>query len=209
MAVSFVDKTSAVGSSFTIPAGTVAGDIILIFGYRETTTAPSTPTGFSSVFVQSANSNSMRLVKKTAVGGDAGGTFTNASLVIVAVYRGVSTVNIGLAGSTTNASASNTTIAGLGSMTVSDGTSWVVSFGGSLQQTSMSTPATTTLRATQNGTSGMAICIDSNGGVSSYGQKLSANGANAVGAGGSFELCAEASSGSDPTPLRAMMGMGS
>lgn len=206
MAVSFVDQASAAANSVTLPAGLQASDLILIFAFRSTTTAPSLPAGYTNVFSQSANGLSFRLGYKIAAGGDSSGTWTNADFLIAEVYRGAS--GVGGAGSGTNASAANTTIPGVGTFTKTDGTSWVASFGGSLQVVSMSTPATTTLRSTQvDLTLCMGIGIDTNAGVSSYGQKMSTNGVSAAGGGGSVEILATVASATSHN--LTMLGVGS
>lgn len=186
MAISFVGQNSANATSVTLPGGINVGDVIIIFAYRSTTTAPTLPAGYTSIASQSANGNSFRVGYKFAVGGDTSGTWTNATFVMAVVYRGVAA--IGSAGSTTNASASTTTITGIATFRNPAGNSWVVSWAGSLQTTSMSTPAGTSLEATQTAAASMGIMLDSGGGTNSYGQKLSTNGTNAAGAGGSVEL---------------------
>lgn len=206
MAVSFVDQASSTGASVTLPAGLQANDLILIFAFRATTTAPSLPAGYTNVFSQSSNGVSFRLGYKIAAGGDSSGTWTNADLVISHLYRGAS--GVGGAGSGTNASAANTTIPGIGTFTKTDGTSWAASFGGSLQVVSMSTPASTTSRSSQiDLTLCMAIGVDSNAGVSSYGQKMSVNGVSAAGGGGSVEILATVVSSTSHN--LTMLGVGS
>jgi len=187
MAISFIGANGGNPASATIPAGIQAGDYIIVFAYKNSTTAPSLATGYTNISTQSANTNSFRIGYKIAVGNETStGTWTNASTVQVAVYRGVT--GIGAAGSTTNAAATTTTIAGIGTMQADDLSSWVLSFAGSRQTTSMSTPSGTSLRNTQAGTTAMGIIVDTNGGVSSSAQKTSNIGASAAGVGGSVEL---------------------
>lgn len=191
MAVSFVNQSQAGTSSITLPASIQAGDFIILFGYRNTTTAPTLATGFTNIANQSANGNAFRTMYKIAVGTESGTsvTVTNANVIQCAVYRGVS--RVGGAGSTTNASAGTTTISGIGTMQDTSSASWAVSFAGSLQTTSMSTPTGTTLRGTtQTGTTSMALICDTNAGVSSWAQHTSTNGVSAAGGGGSVELVA-------------------
>jgi hypothetical protein len=189
MAVSFVNSAKAGTNSITLPSGIQAGDIIVLFGFRNTTTAPTLPTGYTNISSQSANGISYRSAYKIATGSESGTsvTFTNANVIQCAVYRGAS--RVGNAASTTNASSANTSIAGIGTFVNTDGTSWAVLYGGSAQTTSMSTPSAVTLRGTtQTGTSCMALIGDSNTGVSTWGLRTSANGTNAAGGGGSVEL---------------------
>lgn len=205
MAISFVDHAEAATTSVALPAGLAASDIILIFAFRGVLTAPSLPAGYTNIFSQSANTISFRLGYKIAVGGDTSGTWTNADFIQALVYRGAS--GVGGAGSGTNAAAGTTTIPGIGTFTVTNGTSWAVSFGGSLQIVSMSTPASSTLRSTQTATIDMGIGIDSNTGVSSWGQKLSTNGLSAAGGGGSVELIATAAAATTAESTLLMMGV--
>lgn len=205
MAISFVDHAEAAATSVTLPAGLAASDIILIFAFRGVLTAPSLPAGYTNIFSQSANTISFRCGYKIAVGGDTSGTWTNADFVQALVYRGAS--GVGGAGSNTNAAAASTTIPGIGVFTVTNGTSWAVSFGGSLQIVSMSTPASTTLRSTQTATVDMGIGFDSGAGVSTWGQKTSTNGLTAAGGGGSVELVAAAAAATTVCDTFLMMGV--
>lgn len=205
MAISFVDHAEAATTSVTLPAGLAASDIIVIFAFRGVLTAPSLPAGYTNIFSQSANTISFRCGYKIAAGGDTSGTWTNADFIQALVYRGAS--GVGGAGSSTNAAAASTTIPGIGTFTVTNGTSWAVSFGGSLQTVSMSTPASTTLRSTETATIDMAISFDSNAGVSSWGQHLSTNGISAAGGGGSLELIAATATTASSTPTLLMMGV--
>lgn len=189
MAVSFVNQSQTGSATVTLPTSILAGDVIVLFGFRNTTTSPTLASGYTNVSSQSANGISFRSMYKFAVGTESGTTvtLTNANVVQCAVYRGVS--RVGNATSTTNASSANTSIAGIGTFQDTDGSSWAVSYGGSLQTTSMGTPSATTIRGTtQTGTSCMALIGDSNTGVNSWGLRTSANGTNAAGGGGSLEL---------------------
>lgn len=194
MAISFVNSAQAGTSSVTLPTGIAAGDVILVFGYRNTTTAPSLPTGYTSAFTQSANGNSERCCWKFAVGTESSTslTVTNANVIKVGVYRGVGVV--GGASSSTAAASTSLSVTGIGTMRVTNGTSWAVSMFGSLQTTSATTPASTTIRGTfQTGTTSSAMMVDSNGGVSSWGAHTSTLGASAAAASGSVELVAQTS----------------
>lgn len=187
MAISFVAKASAAAASVALPAGLQANDVIVVFAYRNALTAPTNASGYTSATTQSANTNSFRVSYKIATGSETStGTFTNASLIIVHIYRGAS--GIGGVGSTTTASSTTTNMSGIGTMSVTDGTSWVVSWGGSAQITSMSTPTGLTLRSSQAAASSMGILTDTNGGVSSWTLHTSTNGTAAVNVGGSLEL---------------------
>lgn len=205
MAISFIDHAEAATTSVTLPAGTTVGDIIVIFAFRGVLGQPNLPGGYTNIFSQSANTISFRCGYKIAVGSDTSGTWTNADFIQAVVYRGVS--GVGGAGSNTNAAATTTTVPGIGTFNVTDGTSWAVSFGGSLQIISMSTPASTTLRSTETATLDMGICFDSGAGVSSWGQHTSTNGLSAAGGGGSVELVAATTPVASGNSALLMMGV--
>jgi hypothetical protein len=191
--ISFVNKASAAAASVTLPTGIAAGDLILIFAYRSATTAPSLAAGYTTPATGgtvSANAQSLRVAYKIADGTESGassGTFTNASIVIAEVYRNVGSV--GTTASATNAASTTTNIPTI-TLTKTDGTSWVAAFAGSKQATSQSTPSGTTLRATQVGTTLIAIGADTNGGVTSWAAHTSTAGSSVVGCGASVELVA-------------------
>lgn len=185
MAVSFVGQASAAATSVTLPT-TQTGDLIIIFAFRNTTTAPSLPAGWTNLATQSANGVSFRIGYKYAAASDVSGTWTNANVVEAVVYRGAS---IGGVSSGTNAASTSDAITGVGTMVNADGSSWAVSFSGSLQTTSMSTPGGGTLRGVnQAGTGCMAMVFDSNAGVASWAQHTSTLGASAASGGGSVEI---------------------
>lgn len=189
MAISFVGATSASGTStVALPTGWAAGDLLVIFTYAANTSTPPLATGYTGFSLQSANSNSMRIQYRFATSGETAPTgMTGSHVIICAAYRGVT--GIGGGGSGTNVAGTTVTVPGIGTMARTNSSSWAVSVAGSAQQTSMSTPTGTTVRASQTYSNpAMGILVDSNGGVASWGQHTSTAGASAVGAGGSIEL---------------------
>lgn len=91
-------------TSATLPSHQ-AGDLILAFAFRDgSTTFPTQPSGWTTVAGRAGTSASARTAYKVAAsGGEATGTWTNASTVIFLVYRGVNTtdlVSINAAGDT-------------------------------------------------------------------------------------------------------------
>lgn len=204
MAISLVGSASAAAASVTMPGGILAGDVIIIFAYNgSSNTLPTLPSGYTAISAQSDGTNfvAFRSGFKIAVGSDTSGTWTNATAIAVAVYRGASTV--GGASSSINAGTGSTTdtITGIGTMQVTNGTSWAVSYSGSLQQVSMSTPSGTTLRKSQiDSLNSMLILVDSNAGVSSWGAHTSTLGQASNSLGGSVEIKAATGSGT-PTNL--------
>lgn len=193
MAIAFQAQAQAGAASVTMPAGITAGMYIVIYGYRNTTTAPGLPSGYTNVQNISANSNAARLAYKVADGTESGTTLTmtNANVVRVAVYSGVS--RIGNNGSGTAAASTNPTMFGISTIVAaSRGDSWVVGGFGSRQTTSTATPSSTTLRGTaQSGTTSQAIMFDSNGAtVNSWPARNVAIGASATSAFVQLELLA-------------------
>lgn len=118
---------SATGTnSCTLPSHQ-AGDLILIFAYRDgSATAPSLPAGYWNVTNNGANTNSMRVGYMIAdSSSETSGTWTNATSLIAVVYRGarVGSFSVGGAASTTVNYPARTLLK-------SDNTSWVVGAAG-------------------------------------------------------------------------------
>lgn len=95
MAMSFVGSGSSDGTTVTIPVGHQNGDLLVIFGALMTANSGvSLPAGWSSL-VNTNNSGpniSARLGFKIAgSSAETSGTWTGATGLVVAVYRGVST----------------------------------------------------------------------------------------------------------------------
>lgn len=188
----FVNSAKAGSATVTLPTGIQANDIIILFGYRNATTAPSLPAGFTAPTggTISANANAGRLCYKIASGAESGttATMTNANVIQCVVYR--SFWAVGTVTMATNA-ASTTTGIPASTPQVTDGTSWAVYGCGSKQVASQSTPAGTTLRgATQAGTTSIALVADSNAGGATIPSKSSTAGSAVTGLGWSLELIA-------------------
>lgn len=201
--ISYITEQTATGTSLTYPSGINAGDYILYYGYRTTTTAPSLPSGFTnpSSPTASANGNSERVCYKVAAGTESGTTsptFANATQVTVVVYRNVT--GIGASSVTTHASGSNSNIPAL-TLTGTNGLSWVVGFSGSSQGTSQSTPAGVTKRAElKNSTTSMIDGYDTNGGVSSFSAMTVTLGSAGNSASCAVELLATNTAPNAPAP---------
>lgn len=167
------------------------GDLILVFAHRNTTTAPSLATNFTNIFNGSGNSNAYRAGYKFADGTETGsGTWTNATGVIMVVYRGVS--GIGASSAATKASSTTANIPTL-TLTGANSRSWVVAVAGHLNTTTQGTPlagATNVVNTRNNGSNQAMGLFDTNAGVSSFAATTSSNGAAAVSSGGSIELLA-------------------
>lgn len=87
----FVDSATGTNSA-TIPSHE-AGDLILAFAFRDGSTTISLPEGWDNLYNGENNATYLRVVSKTSDGNETEtGTFTNATSVIVAIYRGASGV---------------------------------------------------------------------------------------------------------------------
>lgn len=151
-----------------------AGDLIVVFAYRDgVTTPPTTPAGFTASTGNFTNSNASRVGYKVAASNaETVGTWTNATSVIAVVYRGQDTVTpIGAVLSRTGQS----TVAGYDALTlqVGDGSSWVAAFAGHRNiDTALETPPAGMLFvAGVVDATDEAAAFDTNGGVSSWTSK--------------------------------------
>lgn len=196
--ISFVGYNSAAATSVSLSGlGLAAGDYIVVFAYRNTTTAPSLITGYTNIANGSGNSNAYRVMYKVATGSETTtGAATNATIVHAGIYRGVA--SIGNSAAATHAASSTLTIP---SMTLNNtlGRSWVVQAGGSIQTTSQGNFSSYTTRGTKVGTTSDSIFGDTNGGVTSYAGNSSANGASATYSYASVELIATNNAPNAPT----------
>lgn len=167
---------SATGTNTTTLPTHKAGDLILLFAYRDgSTTAPTVPSGrnwTTEMTGSGANTNSSVVVAKIATSGsETTGTFTNATSVVAHVYRGTKQTVADAIGATASGGASSTTVNYPAlSMQVTDGTSWVVGFAGHRQtNTSLETPPSGMVnRANVQDATDEASGHDTNGGVSSW-----------------------------------------
>jgi hypothetical protein len=191
MAVSYVNQAQAGSATVTLPTGIQAGDYIIIFAFRNTTTAPSLPAGFTNITNGSANVCAYRIFFKIATGSESGTTVTatNANAMQAVVYRGVA--SIGGNASTTNAAATSVTVPAIAEskFTTPSASDWVVGFAGSKQTTSAGVPTGTTQRGTMAaGTTAGLVAFDTNAGVASWAATTAAAGASATGASAVVEL---------------------
>lgn len=191
MAISRVGSNSAATTNVSISGYTIQkGDYILVFAHRTATTAPSLPGTFTNITSGSGNSNSYRVGYRVSDGTETGsGTWTNATTVIMVVYRGVA----GIGGQTFATKATNTS-ATIGAVTMvgTNSKSWGVAWAGHGNTTTQGTPPAiyTNVVRTQAGTSENCGVFDSNAEISAMTATTSANGASAVSSGGAVELLA-------------------
>lgn len=161
---------AAATTSCVMPA-TKVGDFIYVFAFRSATTAPSLPAGFTTVATASANNSSFRSGCKIALTtSEASGTWTNATSITVTIYRGIrnglttaTCVSGGIGGNTNSSGTTSTITYGTITMTVSDGSSWVV--GASGNSVGTCTPALMSSRTAQTTVN---ITNDTNAGATSW-----------------------------------------
>ena len=167
--ITFVGATAVTGTTGTIPAHNV-GDLLVAFAYRDgNNTAPSLASGWTNINSSTgSNSNSTRLAYRIATGSDTASGWTNATEVIIHVYRGQSASPIGA--NATQAGNSTTVTYPTLALTVTDGTSWIVGFAGdrNTNTTLENSPTNMTQRSTRVDGTAEVSSHDTNGGVSSW-----------------------------------------
>lgn len=188
MAISVIGTPISAAATTVTPATHAIGDYIVIVAMRSAVTAPTLPAGYTTIATGSGNTNSYRVGYKIATSTtDASGTWTNASLLLCTVYRGVS--GIGTSSAATHAAATTTAIPTI-SLANQNSKSWVVAFAGHAATSTQGTPlaGATTLRVTQTAGTYNAGMFDTNAGTNSFSATTSSNTTSVVNAGGSFEL---------------------
>lgn len=94
MAISFVGGTTAASNSVSIPPHQ-AGDLLLIAAYNPFSSSASTSAGWTQVATSALGSSATVLYKvatSTQVAYTSSGSFSNAYLLVVAIYRGANAV---------------------------------------------------------------------------------------------------------------------
>ena len=167
--ITFIGAAAVSGTTATIPAHNV-GDLLVAFAYRDrNASAPSLAAGWTDINSSGGgNANSSRLAYRIATGADSGAGWSNATEVVVQVYRGQSIAPIGVNGA--NNGKSTTVIYPALSLSVTNGTSWVIGFAGhrSINTNLQNAPTGMTQRATRVDTAAEVAGHDTNGGVSSW-----------------------------------------
>lgn len=187
--ISRVGTNSAATTSATISGySTQKGDYMLVFAHRTATTAPTLAAGFTSIATASSNANSYTIAYKVCAGGETtSGTWTNATTVIMVVYRGVS----GIGGSTFATKAANTSATiGAVSMVGTNSKSWGVAWAAHGATSTQGTPAAiyTNVVKTQAGTTENCGVFDSNTEIGAMTATTSSNTTSVVSSGGAVEL---------------------
>ena len=136
MAVSYISSASAAAATVTMPTHQ-AGDLIVAFAYRDgNTTAPTLPAGWTNIDNSGANTNSARLAYKYATSAaETTGTWTNATGIVIHVYRGTG----GIGASAVGGASSNTITYPALTLQRTDNTSWAVRFAGHRTATNLTT----------------------------------------------------------------------
>lgn len=178
MAISFISQTAIAGTSITTMPTHAAGDLLLMFAFRNgSTTAPTAPAGWTVIDSGTggggSSCSSTLAYKVAASSSETSGTWTNGTHLALHVYRG-QRISAPIGGFSINNAASGTSVSWAAvTLTVADGSSWLVPFVGHRSNLSNSAAATTanggTRRSVINITNGSAVGYDSNGGVSSAG----------------------------------------
>ena len=121
-----VGVTNANLSEITI----LAGDLIILFAYRDGSNTPSgLPSGYTNIANSGANTNAARICWKLAVGGETvTPTFSAATSTIAVIYRATGTIGIG-ASVLTGFNSGTITYPAL-TFTGTPGNSWVLAFAG-------------------------------------------------------------------------------
>lgn len=136
MAISYISSASAAANTVSMPSHTT-GDVIIVFAYRDgNATGPTVPAGWYTLNTSGANTNSAVLAwKYAASGSETTGTWTNATGIAVAVYRGV----LGIHNMAVNGASSNSLSYPALTLAHTDSTSWAVRAGGHRTATNMTT----------------------------------------------------------------------
>lgn len=172
MAISYIASGGAQTNTITIPTGYVAGDLLVMFAFRDgNTTAPTIPAGWTQVGLNTGTLTSSATAYKVATSSsETSGTWTNADALICHVYRGQLATGTPIVNSGAQAgTGTSINYSGIVTMTA-PGTSWVTLFAGhSSIDTSLETAKSGTVNRSDNVG---AVCEvaghDTNGAVSSF-----------------------------------------
>lgn len=115
MAIALRDSTTSLTGTVNKPTGTVDGDLVLLFGYNNSTTLPSIA-GWTTIFTRALTSSAIGVFAKIASSEGASWTVTNSQATIAVSYSGAA-----IPTQQVNAAAGAT-----GSLTVVGTTSWLV-----------------------------------------------------------------------------------
>ena len=189
-----VSRTQAVAASTDNVAisSTANNDVILVFAFNSaSTTIPSLPSGFSSILTDTNVSQAQRTGFKRSTGGDTtSGTWTNATRVVCMVYAGVVTTGNPYGGHNTSSGNGSVWTYNSLTMTVGDGSSWVIGMGG--ERLAGGEGGNTTLLGNRI-TGSLTQGLDSGTGLASYASETESGMANTRWITSSLEIMAAAS----------------
>jgi hypothetical protein len=165
MAISFIQAASANAATVAI-SSTLAGDLIVVMAYNNAAaTAPTVPAGYTSITSTTSTLEGGVLAYRISPGGDTSvPTFTNATNITAAVYRGCQ--GIGANGTATVGNSATISYPTLTPQNTS-GSSWVVGAAGAKAATAGMTGTTAAL--IRNRTNQTTVnSLDTNAGVTSF-----------------------------------------
>lgn len=167
--ITFVGQATAGGTTASIPAHNV-GDLLVAFAYRDGAAAPpAVPAGWTTIDSSgNANANSSVLAYRIATGVEPAAGWSDANEIIVHAYRGVSANPIGANGAQSSAGTIVTYPAV--TLTVTNGTSWIVGFAGhrSTNTNLQNAPSGMTVRSNRSDATAEVAGHDTALGVSSW-----------------------------------------
>lgn len=172
MAISFVGVAAGTNSA-TLPSFQ-AGDVAVVFAFRDgNVTNPTIPTGWTNITNTSDGTSCSVSVgwRRLLATDTTTGTWTNASRVVVGVYRGCEPFITPVGGGANAAGTTNSVSYNTFTMTRGNGTSWVLGMVGHRSvDTTIDSASITGLTARGGGVDATAEAHlwDSNGGVSSW-----------------------------------------
>lgn len=141
----FIAAGAAEAATVTIPVGHQAGDLLVIFGFRDgSTTSPSVPTGWTSRGANAGTACASVLGSKVAgSSSETSGTWTNANELVCYVFRNQATNKTPIiAPSAQTGTGTTISYSALSPMQCA-GTSYVLSFAGHTSvDTALETPPT-------------------------------------------------------------------
>lgn len=172
MAISYVGVAAGTNSA-TLPSFQ-AGDIAVVFAFRDgSATNPTIPTGWTNITNTADGTTCSASVgwRRLLATDTTTGTWTNASRVVVGVYRGCEPFITPVGGGVNSAGTTNTVTYGTVTMTRTNGTSWVLGLVGHRSvDTTIDSAAISGMTARGGGVDATAEAHlwDTNGGVASF-----------------------------------------
>lgn len=172
MPISYVGVAAGTNSA-TLPSFE-SGDIAVCYAFRDgSTTNPTIPGTFTSITNTADGTTCSASIgwRRLAVGDTTTGTWTNASRVVVVVYRGCEPFITPVGGGANGAGTTNTVTYSAVTMSRANGTSWVIGFVGH-RSVDTTVDSASISGMTQRGggvdATAEAHAWDTNGGVSSW-----------------------------------------